>query len=167
MTPDPKRCIFFYGNDFRYLSNFYPCKFKTTHECIDKPNNEYLYPTAEHAIMHIKACLMGDLEVADKILSANKPLDAKRLGRQVEPWNEEKWTRHVDAVAHAVLFAKFSQNEVLARKLKDTGDKILAEAAPHDKIWGIGIGSASATKGREWQGHNLLGKTLMKVRALL
>ena len=45
-------------------------------------------------------------------------------------------------------------------------EKILAEASPTDRVWGIGL---SLTDGRsrkvsEWRGKNILGFTLMKVR---
>lgn len=108
---------------------------------------------------------MGDEDSADKIVVCDKPMVAKRMGRNVKPWDEKKWTSHVEAIAEAVLRAKFSQNEPLARLLKATGDKILAEAAPSDKIWGIGMGAAQAKKGEPWKGRNLLGVSLMKVRA--
>ena len=169
-TPHPEQCCFFYSHksgDHKYMSNFYKCRFSMTHECIGKPGEVYLYPTAEHAIMHLKACLMGDEEVADKILSADEPMMAKKLGRKVKPWEQEKWNRHIETIAYSVLVAKFTKNEVLGRKLRDTKDKILAEASPRDKIWGIGIGAAQAKKGEKWNGNNILGKALMNVRAEL
>ena len=36
--------------------------------------------------------------------------------------------------------AKFGQNPALAKLLLDTGDRVLVEAAPRDRIWGIGMG---------------------------
>lgn len=175
-TTDPKKCIFFYGHttgNNRYMSNFFQSKIRMTHACIDKGcATLWEYPTAEHAIMHIKACLMGDREVADEILACNPktPLAAKRLGRKVcksghsPDWDEGKWKLYVGSIAKAILTAKFEQNPDLATKLKATGDKVLAEAAPRDKIWGIGIGVKTAMTGAAWKGHNLLGKTLMSVR---
>lgn len=149
------------------MSNFFTCNIVMTHECIGKSNISYEYPSSEHAIMHIKACLMGDEESASAILAAERPLAAKRLGRKVKPWDEKKWMENVEAIAEAVLYAKFGQNEALARKLKDTGDKYLAEAAPRDRIWGIGMGARKALEGGQWKGRNLLGVSLMKVRARL
>ena len=169
-TPNSDGCVFFYGHrpgDLKCMSNFFPSKFIMSHECIGNPGDKYKYPTAEHAIMHIKACLMGDVEVSDKMLSADNPLTAKKLGRKVKPWGEEKWNSNVEAIAFHVLMAKFTQNDALACKLRDTKDKILAEASPRDKIWGIGIGALKAKQGKEWNGQNILGKALMKVRAAL
>ena len=171
-TPfDPNKFVFFYGHgaragEFAYMSNFSPSKLIMTHECIGGPcSATYTYPTAEHAIMHLKACLMGDGVIADQILSANTPFMAKKLGRKVKPWDQEKWNSKVEDIAYAVLSAKFQNNEALSHKLRGTKDKILAEASPRDKIWGIGIGVDKAKNGGDWKGRNLLGKTLMKVRA--
>ena len=62
--------------------------------------------------------------------------------------------------------AKFGQNPAIKEYLLSTGDAILAEASPYDKIWGIGLGRAEAKKGtvEQWQGENLLGCALMEVR---
>jgi len=146
-----------------------------THACIGRDSQEHEYPTGENGIMHIKACLMGDHDVAEEILACNPktPLAAKRLGRKVcksdhsPDWQEDRWKLHVGSIAKAVLTAKFEQNPALAEKLKATGSKILAEAAPRDKIWGIGLGAKTAMTGAAWKGHNLLGKTLMAVRESL
>ena len=165
-----QRTVFFFGHaagELKYMSNFYPCKFSMAHDCIDKADDVYTYPTSEHAIMHIKACLMGDNNIAEKILSADKPLVAKRLGRKVKPWDENKWKSNVEFIAYSVLIAKFSQNNEIAQKLLGTGDKIIAEANPRDKLWGIGIGAIKAKQGEKWKGQNILGKALMKVRAEL
>lgn len=163
--------IFFYGHtrgSYRYMSNFYPCTFTMSHECIGGDGNTvYTYPTSEHAIMHIKARLMGDAAVASRILVAETPHEAKRLGRSVKPWNQELWTATVKAIAVAVLTEKFRQNEDLARMLRETGNEFIAEAAPRDNIWGIGMGIKEASRGGSWTGRNLLGKTLMTVRASL
>ncbi len=79
--------------------------------------------------------------------------------------------------------AKFEQNEALKTFLLNTGDRILVEASPRDRIWGIGIGqnNPDAENPYRWKevkllgGHqreftsrlrplNLLGFALMEVR---
>lgn len=47
-----------------------------------------------------------------------------------------------------------------------TGDTILAEAAPRDRIWGIGMGKNNplAQDPANWKGKNLLGFALMEAR---
>ena len=138
-----------------------------SHACIGVPNDVYSYPTAEHAIMHIKACLMGADEMSDKELSADKPVQAKTLGRKVKPFDADKWNLNVENIAYFVLEAKFKQNDVLARKLRDTKNKVLAEASPRDRIWGIGLGAAKAKQWTRWNGRNILVNALMKVREQL
>jgi ribA/ribD-fused uncharacterized protein len=62
--------------------------------------------------------------------------------------------------------AKFSQNPELAGVLRRTGRRVLVEASPYDRIWGIGIGPTHAdiARPRQWRGLNLLGFALMDVR---
>ena len=62
--------------------------------------------------------------------------------------------------------AKFEQNPDLMNLLLDTGDAILAEASPWDKIWEIGLyaRTAKTTDPTDWPGQNLLGKTMMELR---
>jgi ribA/ribD-fused uncharacterized protein len=64
------------------------------------------------------------------------------------------------------LISKFTQNPDILKILLDTEDKILAEASPYDKIWGIGFAEDDprAKYQSQWQGKNLLGKVLMRVR---
>lgn len=91
----------------------------------------------------------------------------RRLGRKVHNFDLEIWKAHADKVVEEANYLKFSQNEDLKDVLLETGDKILVEASPDDKIWGIGFNSEEA-EGRESEwGHNGLGKALMKVRERL
>lgn len=50
--------------------------------------------------------------------------------------------------------------------LLPTGDKVLAEAAPNDCIWGIGLSAKDARvqDPSQWQGRNELGIALMRAR---
>ena len=67
------------------------------------------------------------------------------------------------------LYAKFSQNPDLKAKLVATGEKVLVEASPNDKIWGIGLrpNDPNVQDPTLWKGENLLGKCLMVVRGLI
>ena len=154
--------LYFYGHtgDTGFLSNFFPCSFSMNLN--DGTNQTYV--SAEQAIMHHKAMLMGDKSTADAIMKAIAPMEAKRLGRRVSPWNEELWATQRPILAYNVLSAKFTQNSQLMEKLRATAPRLLVEAAPRDRIWGIGIGKARAEQGDEWRGMNLLGNTLTRVR---
>eukprot|EP00966_Prymnesium_polylepis_P277838 6419203-Prymnesium_polylepis.1 len=100
-----------------------------THECIGRDSQKWEYPTVEHAVTHIKASFMGDQHTTDLVLAVapTNPLQAKRLRRNVEPWDEDKWQRYVPSVGLAILLAMSSQNDHVARKLRDAGTKSLAE----------------------------------------
>jgi ribA/ribD-fused uncharacterized protein len=65
--------------------------------------------------------------------------------------------------------AKFAQNEDLLAYLFTSQKRILVEASPVDKIWGIGLAAddPQASNPEQWQGLNLLGFALMEARARL
>ena len=54
----------------------------------------------------------------------------------------------------------------LQKILLDTGNKIIAEASPYDKIWGVGMAATNPNikNPAKWNGLNLLGQVLMNVR---
>jgi hypothetical protein len=65
--------------------------------------------------------------------------------------------------------AKFGQHAGLRGFLLGTGDRVLVEASPRDRIWGIGLGASDelAADPGNWRGLNLLGFALMEVRRQL
>jgi len=65
--------------------------------------------------------------------------------------------------------AKFSQNPDFRDFLLTTKNRILVEASPVDKIWGIGLAAddKKIENPRLWKGLNLLGFALMEVRKQL
>lgn len=124
------------------------------------------YFTAEHYMMAEKARLFNDDAVLAKVLNAQSPGEAKQLGRQVNNFNEGIWIeKRFDIVCQA-NFAKFTQNSELGQFLLNTGHKILVEASPVDKIWGVGLAADDHDiyQPNNWKGLNLLGYALMKVR---
>ena len=127
------------------------------------------YPTAEHYMMAAKARLFGDTETLGKILTASGPGQVKALGRSVDRFDENAWCAHrYDAVVEGNL-AKFSQNAELKEFLLSTKRRVLVEASPVDRIWGIGLAedSPDAERPQRWRGLNLLGFALMEVRERL
>ena len=57
-----------------------------------------------------------------------------------------------------------SQDVNLRALLLKTEELKLVEAAPNDAIWGIGQSVEAAARGAAWNGLNLLGNALMRVR---
>lgn len=129
-------------------------------------SGNYIYPTAEHWMMAQKALQSIDFESFYKILGAKTPKEAKELGRSVKNFNSGVWDSvKLDIVKHGNIL-KFEQNPKLLEYLLSTRGKILVEASPYDKIWGIGLQAKDswALNPNKWQGENLLGFVLMDIR---
>ena len=127
------------------------------------------YQTAEHWMMAGKARLFRDEEVLEEILAVSDPRTVKALGRKVRNFDEDRWTKHRFALVVEGNIAKFSQEPALLQHIRESGDAVLVEASPLDRIWGIGMGESNihATNPARWQGLNLLGFALMKARESL
>lgn len=146
-------------------------KDKVTKSCFsqwyDAPfkHNGILYLTAEHYMMAEKARLFKDNVALKKILSSNNPGAAKAIGREVRGFTPEVWLKKRFEIVVSGNKLKFANPE-LNPFLLNTGDRILVEASPVDKIWGIGMGQDNALINNpyQWKGLNLLGFALMKVR---
>ena len=124
------------------------------------------WPTVEHAMMYAKAKLFGDGLRMEQIRTAKTPKAAKALGRKVAPYGELAWGAHRYGAVTRACAAKFGQNADLRAFLQATEGKVLVEASPWDRIWGIGLRAtdAAANDPRQWKGANLLGFVLMDVR---
>ena len=124
------------------------------------------YSSAEHFMMAEKAALFGDQEIRSLVLQAPTPDVAKALGRKVTGFNDQVWLQHRYEIVVRANEAKFSQNPELSAYLKETGSRIIVEASPVDRIWGIGLAqdNENANNPNMWQGLNLLGFALMQVR---
>ena len=127
------------------------------------------YLTAEHFMMAEKARLFGDMETRASILAARTPAEAKKLGRGVKGFDDARWEQARFDIVVRANEAKFSQNRALRDYLLTTGGRVLVEASPVDRIWGIGLAANDerALDPRAWRGLNLLGFALMEVRARL
>jgi ribA/ribD-fused uncharacterized protein len=124
------------------------------------------YPSAEHYMMAQKAALFGDDEAAMRIRDAVTPGAAKAIGRRVRDFDEESWTSVRREVVVTGNLAKFSQNPELREFMLATGDRVLVEASPVDRVWGIGLTASDERSASPagWRGLNLLGFSLMEVR---
>ena len=158
--------LFFWGHapktagavDASCLSQWFPARF--TVEGID-------YTTAEHFMMAEKARLFRDEEALARILVAPGPAEAKKLGRAVRGYDDVAWGQARGVAVVRGNVAKFTQNEAMGRFLAATGERVLVEASPRDRIWGIGMGASNpdARDPARWRGRNLLGFALMEARA--
>lgn len=127
------------------------------------------YATAEHYMMAEKARLFGDQEIAARVVAAPHPKAAKDLGRQVAGFDENTWTAHRYGIVVRGSAAKFGGHADLREYLLGTRNRVLVEASPLDRVWGIGLAADDprAQRPSEWKGLNLLGFALMEARDLL
>ena len=121
---------------------------------------------AEQYMMHGKAVLFRDAEMAAEILAADHPRKHKALGRKVQGFDNGVWHRERERIVRAGNHAKFTQNPALLELLLATRGTTLVEASPYDKIWGIGLAASDprAQDPKQWKGQNLLGKILTALR---
>ncbi|KAG4441213.1 hypothetical protein IFR05_003331 [Cadophora sp. M221] len=159
-----------YGSPYGYLSQWYPSPFTV-------PSAGITYATAEQYMMHQKAILFSDAEVALKILASTSPLEQKSLGRQVSNFDDNVWKENRERIVEEASYWKFKvgtdegvlkgEGVSLKDRLLGTGEREVVEASPRDRIWGVGFGEKNAGKRRTDWGLNLLGKALMDARKKL
>ena len=129
--------------DYRWLSNFHPCRVEWEGRVYGSAEAAYQsgkYPSAER-----------------EVFVTLDPDAAKRLTR-TKPYDPAAWESRKEQVMRTVLWAKFSQNPALAAKLLATGDRTLEETNWWaDTYWGVFQG----------EGKNVLGHLLMETRARL
>lgn len=132
----------FFG-EYRWLSNFEPCK--VFYEGIEYSSSENAYQAAKSL----------DLEVKLEI-SKLSPSESKKISKKIElrpDWEEIKYE-----VMFSVVFDKFTRNKELKKKLLSTGNKYLEETNHwNDKFYGVCNGD----------GLNVLGNIIMEVRRIL
>jgi len=124
------------------------------------------YVTAEHWMMASKARLFGDHDALSKILETPDPRRVREIGRGVRKFRQAVWEHNARRIVTEGNIAKFGQDEDLKSFLLGTGDALLVEASPYDRIWGIGLRAEDprANSPATWDGQNLLGFALMDVR---
>lgn len=137
------------------LSQWYPFTFEGT-----------AFATAEHYMMWRKAVLFDDRATAAAILAAAHPRQARDLGRRARDFDQATWeAQRFDVVVDGSTL-KFASDPDLRAFLLATGDRVLVEASPMDRIWGIGLteDDPRATDPDQWRGLNLLGFALAETR---
>ncbi|RCG20734.1 DUF1768 domain-containing protein [Streptomyces diacarni] len=164
----PLRFLFFWGNRRETdgsvgrgcLSQWWESAFSA---------DGYTFRSSEHYMMAHKAWLFEDHETAENILEARHPGEAKKLGRVVEGFDEYTWEKHRYEIVLRGSIAKFSADAEMREFLLRTRNRVLVEASPLDRIWGIGLARTDerASSPASWQGLNLLGFALMEAREAL
>lgn len=143
-----------------YLSNWYLSDFRV---------GSTQYSSMEQYMMHQKALLFEDAEIAGQILGTADVGKIKALGRSVRNYDDRIWNGVRQIIVYQGLLEKFRQNADLEKLLLATREHILAECAVQDRIWGIGLSMKDERRfdPDEWKGQNLLGFSLMRVRDAL
>lgn len=153
--------------------------------CFWKPNNQIIdesslsqwqysefevdihdYTSAEQYMMAEKARLFEDEEIEKQIMNSTDPREIKSLGQKVKNFKQDVWDRVKYSIVLTGNYYKFSQNKEIREFLLSTDNKILVEASPLDKIWGVGLSSENSKINNpiSWNGKNLLGFALMELR---
>jgi ribA/ribD-fused uncharacterized protein len=127
------------------------------------------YATAEHWMMAAKARLFDDAQAERRVLAAGHPSLAKKAGRLVRGFDEETWQRERFAIVREGSVHKFAAHPDLREFLLGTSNRVLVEASPVDRVWGIGLAAddEAAADPERWRGPNLLGFALMEARERL
>jgi ribA/ribD-fused uncharacterized protein len=149
--------VVFYESDSPF-SNFFP---------VSPPPGEYpAFRSSEQYFMYQKAVQFGDDAMAQRILAARTPGQAKQLGRQVRNFDDVVWTaKRYDVMVEALRY-KVRVCPEFREALRATQGKRLVEGSPSDRIWGVGIAKddPAILDEANWRGQNLLGRALMQVR---
>lgn len=138
--------IEFLKDKYLFLDNFYNCE--VTYEGLTYRNSEAAFQASK------------TLNKEDrKRFCSMSPSQAKFQGSQVDlrpDWEEVKYQ-----VMYDIVYAKFTQNKDLKRKLLQTEDEFIIEKNyHHDNIWG----DCQCDRCIDKKGTNWLGEILMKVR---
>lgn len=147
--------VFFFSYKDQY-SNHYRSPFSVPTE----PG--IVFHTVEHYMMFIKATMFCAPDIAEKIINASSPMDAKKLGRQVKDYDDSVWSLCREKVVTKGLFYKMRCHpdiRIAALKFRVEGKRFV-EASPYDRIWGVGLAETDPliVDPANWKGQNLLGK---------
>jgi len=135
--------------------------------------DEEHYTSCEQYMMAEKAKLFGDEDARQQIMNVHQPSVQKTIGREVKGFIKDEWEKIEENgkpycwnVVYKGNMAKFTQNPGFQEVLLNTGDTLLVEASPSDRIWGIGLreDDPKALDRDSWRGTNWLGEVLTQVR---
>ena len=113
------------------------------------------WPTVEH---YFQAQKFAGTPYAERIRIAFTPRQAAEMGRSRQVPLRADWEKVKDAIMLRAVQRKFELHADIRALLLATGDEELVEKAPGDYYCGCGA---------DGSGKNMLGYTLMQVRATL
>lgn len=164
--------ILFYSTSSPF-SQFHPCEFVITEHSEYKDDEDITFSSAEQYMHYRKAQTFGDLRMAKKILAESDPAKIKKMGRRVKHFDAAQWDEIKLSIVRQGNIYKFSQNNELKKIILKTGRKVFIEAAPRDKIWGVGMSARNKDilDTDNWpqpiENTNLLGKALESARSAI
>ena len=121
------------------------------------------YNCGEQLMMHQKALLFKDYQIANKIMQLDNPKDIKALGRLVNNFDSKIWDNNKYNIILSGLKARCNYDIKFKNELLKHKGKIFVEASPYDRIWGIGYSEQNALNNVNNWGENLLGKILTEI----
>lgn len=155
---DKEKYVYFWSiNDpiFGCFSQWYQTEFE---------EDGVTFNCSEQYMMAKKAILFDDKKILAEIMATDCPKKMKSLGRKINNFNPDIWEQHRKDIVYCGNLLKFGYNTQILNLLLRTGNSIIAEASPYDKIWGIGRKKSAFLTKKDWNGQNLLGYILMEVR---
>lgn len=142
-----------FSSEHAWISNFYQVPVKI---------QDVVFNSGEQAFQYIKARRNNEPELAALILKAKLAKEVKKISKGISV--KPEWDMYKEEVMARVIEAKFTQNELLARKLVETGDKRLIEATM-DKYWAaFATPTSNSIANGTWKGANRLGILLTELR---
>ncbi|KAK2591532.1 hypothetical protein QQS21_010782 [Conoideocrella luteorostrata] len=96
------------------------------------------FASTEQYMMYRKAEIFGDIEAMTRIISGfgMHPAEHKKIGGTVRNFDSTIWDCECMSVVIIGNLCKFTQNAMLRDLLMSTGQTILVESSPTDRIWG-------------------------------
>lgn len=158
-NPRSNDAIVFFSK-YSALSNHHPSPF-----CEQGETFQHM----EQYLAAKRAQLSGRDDLIQRAASANDPKVAKAILHSLRDDHPTEWEQQVQEITVKGLRAKFSQNKHLLTFLKETGQLQIGEASNNPR-WGIGLEleNPDVLDTSKWNtAGNLLGKSLMKIRAEL
>jgi len=155
MTNEPTAILWF-EKEYAFLSNFFPSPIIVLSHGGKWPEARHTFKTVEHGYQAMKATRKGDF---DAVRTAMTPAQAKWYGNRMPLRGD--WEDVKNKIMMQCLRAKFLQNDALAQRLLDTGERRIFEGNTwNDTIWGVCYSEKTGC----WTGENRLGLMLEEVR---